>query len=129
MAKKSYLKILLPILLVVIMGSVTSCFLFFMDWIGGLEGDWKYRNTAINETVYLTITKDTFKIIFDEDNPYYPITPLYFSASPVYFNDWGFKGNLWVDEGIHRMDISIYQLYRFFRLNYKIMKIVVKGHS
>lgn len=23
----------------------------------------------------------------------------------------------------------IYQIYRFFRLNYKIMRIVVKGHS
>ena len=114
MRGKRYLKIVLPLLLISIVGSVTSCFMFFMDWGGGIEGDWIYRNTSINETVYLTVKKDSVVMIFDEDNPFYPITPLYFSTPSPYFNDWGFKGDLSVDEDSNRLNITIYELYRYY---------------
>ncbi len=70
MGRKRYLKIALPVLLLVIIGSVTSCFMFFMDWNGeepGLVGTWIYTNTA--ETVTLTLTETTIEMVFDEDNP------------------------------------------------------------
>ena len=84
MGRKRYLKIVLPVLLIVIIGSVTSCFMFFMDWSGedDLEGDWIYTDSAINEVVTLTITTDTIEMVFDEDNPAY-------WTNTQYFNDWG----------------------------------------
>ncbi len=107
MSRIKYKRVLLPILLLVIIGSVTSCFMFFMDWSGegGLTGTWIYTNTAINETVTLVLTADTFEIKFDEDNPVY-------TSVSNYFDDWEIRGNLSVDENI--MNISIYEIYRYY---------------
>ncbi len=108
MGRKRYLKIVLPVLLIVIIGSVTSCFMFFMDWSGEddlLEGDWIYTDSAINEVVTLTITTDTIVMVFDEDNPVYYM-------GYQYFNDWGFKGDLSKHDDI--FDINIYELYRYY---------------
>jgi hypothetical protein len=113
MGKKRYSKIFLPVLLIVIMGSVTSCFLLFMDWSGGIEGDWIYRDTAINETVFLTIGKNSVEMVFDEDSPYGYFVGGW-NGTDMYFNDWGFKGDLNVDEGIQQMDIWITSLYRYY---------------
>jgi hypothetical protein len=114
MRGKRFSKIVIPILLGLVIVSVTSCFMFFMDWTGGLEGDWIYTNTSINETVYLTITKHNLEMIFDEDSPYGGNLPGFTTMVDRYYNDWGFKGDLFVDEHDYRMDINIIALYRYY---------------
>ena len=108
MGRNRYKKLILPIFLFVIAISVTSCFVFFMHWTDeGLIGTWKYTNSSINEKVILKITKDTIELVFDEDNP----SPYY---TYRYFNDWGIRGSLFVDEDALSMSISISELYRYY---------------
>ena len=106
----------MPIILIMIIGSLTSCFMFFMDWTGeeaGLTGTWTYTNDAIQETVTVTLTETSIEMIFDEVNPYgYAMTGFY--ATDAYYNDWGYKGGLSVDADNLQMDITITDLYRFY---------------
>jgi hypothetical protein len=79
--------------------------MFFLDWSGGIYGDWKYKDSF--ETVFLSITKNNVEIVFDE------YEPSYYSNTRT-FRDWGIRGDINVNEHDESFEIYIIEMYRYF---------------